>query len=317
MIDDITTTIKAQLYDRITSPLSGAFSLSWAIYNWKFITILFSDLKATEKITYISLNIFPNKYEILLHGFAIPLATAMALLIVYPIPAKLFYTISQHHKKTLKEVQQKFEDEMPMLNAEASKLRHDSRETQKKYELEIAEKSRDSHETKSRLKQAELTASSLEQNNNALQSEIKHALEVQQSLERSLGESNAKLDHLTALTLSLTPKITPARLDRDKITLTPPTPYQEPRPRPDTSRPASDITIESALNAQLYRKSILQEYSPRIHVSEGRIFLNLQKPKPRAYIISVYDTSEIGSIIDAAFATLQTLQDEKFSPEKT
>lgn len=101
MLDDITTAIKAQLYERATSPLLGAFLLSWCLINYKVILIIFSSLGAPEKITYISLNLFPRTQDYILKGIAFPLLASLSLIILYPHPAAWIYSISRsHHKKT-------------------------------------------------------------------------------------------------------------------------------------------------------------------------------------------------------------------------
>jgi len=50
-MDDIFKSIKAFLYDRVASPLFGAFVTAWSIWNYRVISILLSDeneLKGTE-----------------------------------------------------------------------------------------------------------------------------------------------------------------------------------------------------------------------------------------------------------------------------
>lgn len=53
MIEDITNSVKAELYGRAVSPLFGAFFLSWAVWNWKFWLVVFSSMEVSEKIDFI------------------------------------------------------------------------------------------------------------------------------------------------------------------------------------------------------------------------------------------------------------------------
>lgn len=123
MLDDIITTIKAQLYERATSPLLGSFLISWCVINYKFILIIFSSLPAPEKITYIGMNIFVSLHDYILKGVLYPLVAALALIIIYPYPAAAIYRISRNHQKQLKSIKQSIEDETPLTLEEARKLR--------------------------------------------------------------------------------------------------------------------------------------------------------------------------------------------------
>lgn len=134
MLEDISSTFKAHLYDRISSPLSGAFLFSWPAWNWKFLLVVLSDLTAPEKLAYITQNIYPTKESALLYGLTFPLITAIAFILLYPIPSLWAYKISQHHKKTFKTTQQKTEDDIPLPQEEAILLKKLLRESQRHYE---------------------------------------------------------------------------------------------------------------------------------------------------------------------------------------
>jgi hypothetical protein len=42
MVNEIVKSAKAQLSERIASPLIGSFVISWCLWNYKFLVILFS-----------------------------------------------------------------------------------------------------------------------------------------------------------------------------------------------------------------------------------------------------------------------------------
>lgn len=123
MLDDITTTIKAQLYERVSSPLLGSFLISWSLINYKLILILFSSLSAPEKITYIEFNLFSSIEDYMLKGVFLPLLATLAIILIYPYPAAKIYEISRTNRKKLKEIQQKIDDETPITRDEARKIR--------------------------------------------------------------------------------------------------------------------------------------------------------------------------------------------------
>ena len=140
MIEDLTTTIKAQLYERVSSPLLSSFFISWCGWNYKFILILFSGMASHEKIVYIDLNIFPNLASAVVHGALLPALTSLLLIFVYPIPAEFIYRHVKINQRRLKEIQQSIDDESPLSKEQARKLRREALENQLKYEAEIDSK---------------------------------------------------------------------------------------------------------------------------------------------------------------------------------
>lgn len=103
-MDDFIKSIKATLYDRTTSPLFGAFCISWIIWNYELILILFSSMEALEKINFIKLALYPTFVECILRGGVYPLITAGAFIYGYPYPAKFVYEFTYKKQKELKEI---------------------------------------------------------------------------------------------------------------------------------------------------------------------------------------------------------------------
>lgn len=125
-MDDLAKSVKAQLYERVSSPLLGTFALSWAAWNYRFILVLVSSMSVTEKIGYIDSQVFPTLEQILLRGALYPLLTALALIFLYPIPAKYVYQYWRRRQKELKEIQQQIDDETPLTKEEARQLRREA-----------------------------------------------------------------------------------------------------------------------------------------------------------------------------------------------
>jgi predicted RNase H-related nuclease YkuK (DUF458 family) len=141
MIDDLSKTIKAQLYERINSPLLGSFLLSWATWNYKFIVVLFSAMTVEKTFAYIDQTLYPNwthSLWILLIG---PAITAALIIFVYPYPAKFVYEYARKRQKELKEIQQKIDDETPLTKEEAKEIRTEA--SKKAIELEVRLQQRD------------------------------------------------------------------------------------------------------------------------------------------------------------------------------
>lgn len=141
MFDDLSKSIKAQLYERVSSPLLASFSLSWAAWNYRFILVIISSMSPGEKIAYIDSQIFQTSQEILLRGTLYPLITALCLIFVYPIPAKYVYQYWRRKQKELKEVQQQIDDETPLTKEEARQIRREALAASLEYDRAIQSQS--------------------------------------------------------------------------------------------------------------------------------------------------------------------------------
>ncbi len=125
MLDELTKSIKAQLYDRARSPLTGAFAISWSIWNFPSIVIFFSDLKFDEKMGHWE-KIYQNGPNGVFQLVVIPLISTVLFILFYPYAARwAFHYWHWQHRET-KKIQQKIEDETPLTQEEAAELRKKS-----------------------------------------------------------------------------------------------------------------------------------------------------------------------------------------------
>lgn len=137
MFDDLIKTVKAQLYDRLTSPLLGCFLLSWVIWNYKFIFTLFSEMKTEDKFKFIENYIYVGHYSHFIYGLLLPFITTLFFIFIYPYPAKFAYAFFRKRQVELKEIQQKIDDETPLTRDEARKIRSDAVKMSIEFEQEI------------------------------------------------------------------------------------------------------------------------------------------------------------------------------------
>lgn len=141
MLDDLAKTVKAQLYERVSSPLLGAFAISWVAWNYRFLLVLVSSMPVADKFTYIDNNIFNSYQSIFLHGSLYPLITTLLLIFIYPYPAKFVYGYWRTRQRELKEIQQRIDDETPLTREEARELRHETLNTRLEFEQQLERRS--------------------------------------------------------------------------------------------------------------------------------------------------------------------------------
>lgn len=153
MLDDLTKEIKAQLYERVKSPLFGAFALSWVAWNYRALLAVASKMSFQETLAYLD-SVYPSGWEKLAFGLGAPLLTAVVFLLVYPYPARWMYRYWASQHKELKKVQQQIEDDTPMTQEEARALRKASLTQVAELDAEISKQRLINKELNERLRSA-------------------------------------------------------------------------------------------------------------------------------------------------------------------
>jgi hypothetical protein len=125
LFEDVSKSIKASLYDRVSSPLFGAFSFSWGAWNYKFLLLLLSSIDVKNKIEYIEMVLYPSYQELLFTGFACPLITSVLFILIYPLPAKYIYKYWHSQQIHLKAIKQDIEDKTPLTIKESIDIRRE------------------------------------------------------------------------------------------------------------------------------------------------------------------------------------------------
>lgn len=141
---DILESIKSNFKDRIESPLSGAFCVSWVLWNYKFFVVIFSNMEPGAKFHYIEQSLWNPWYIALIFFFFGPLATALFYIFIYPVPARWALKFSLESKRDIQEIRLAAEGKRPISEEEAMELRvkyihkADDLENQLKNQIEIA-----------------------------------------------------------------------------------------------------------------------------------------------------------------------------------
>ena len=137
MFEDVSKSIKSSLYDRVSSPLFGAFTLSWGIWNYKLLLTLFSSMDVQDKIKHIETILYPDSQALLLTGFAYPLIASVLFIFIYPIPARFIYQYWHSQQINLKKIKQKIEDETPLTIEESRDIRREILNLESQYDAEL------------------------------------------------------------------------------------------------------------------------------------------------------------------------------------
>lgn len=134
MVDEILKSAKAQISERIASPLIGSFAISWCLWNYKFLVILFSSASVSQTFALIDTIAFPTTLSLVLNGVLLPTLTAVAYIFAYPYPAKYVYEFTRRRQKEINEVRQRIEDETLLTIEESRNIRAEAFQTEKAHQ---------------------------------------------------------------------------------------------------------------------------------------------------------------------------------------
>lgn len=174
MLDDLTKEIKAQLYERVKSPLFGAFAFSWVAWNYRALLAVLSKMSFQEKIGYFD-TLYPTFWHWLGYCLAGPLLVAVLFLLAYPHPARWMYRYWANQHKELKKVQQSIEDETPLTQEEARALRKASIAQISELESQITDLRQLNRELNERLRESAVEQSRLTNERDQFQEAAKAA----------------------------------------------------------------------------------------------------------------------------------------------
>jgi hypothetical protein len=99
---DVFLSIRDWFKDRVGNPFFASFLVAWLILNWRVVLVLFSDMTALDKITWLDTRLYPERWHWTYYGLVTPLATAALYVALSPhILRKVsVYCRKEQHKST-------------------------------------------------------------------------------------------------------------------------------------------------------------------------------------------------------------------------
>ena len=140
MFDEILKSIRSQLYERAVSPLFGSVLISWGIWNYKFVLLVFSGIAITEKYSLIDEVLFSNWQQIYLRGALYPFLTAIFYIFVYPYPAKYVFAFSRNRQKEINDIKHRIEEETLLTVKESRAIRGEIFALEEEHQKEVKRK---------------------------------------------------------------------------------------------------------------------------------------------------------------------------------
>lgn len=136
MISEFRKSIKAVLYERLTSPFSGAFFFSWFIWNWKLIYYLFfSNEEIVKRLSFVDRN-YINPWNNLVY----PFISAVFLIALYPFISTAAFWIWLKFKNWQNELRNEVENKQLLTLEKSVELRMEIRSQQEQFDKVLSSK---------------------------------------------------------------------------------------------------------------------------------------------------------------------------------
>jgi hypothetical protein len=133
MLSELSNSIKASLYERAISPLSGVFFISWVVINWRLLSVLFlSNQDIVSRISFIDssyVNSYPNFWE--------PIWISVVIAVCYPFIGIIPYFLWEKANAIKLTIKAKLEIDTPLTVEQQKQMRQQLEKlTRKQYEYD-------------------------------------------------------------------------------------------------------------------------------------------------------------------------------------
>ncbi len=119
---DILHSIRLQINERLSSPLIGAFVISWVCWNYRFLFVIFSDLPIHHRLDVIDNFLYRTNGDIWIYAILLPLASAITYILLSPYPTRWIYGYWLNEQNKLKNLRDKIEGQKLLTVEESRKI---------------------------------------------------------------------------------------------------------------------------------------------------------------------------------------------------
>ncbi len=139
MFEELASSIRDYFRERISSPILSTFTINWALWNYKFITVLFYPEHYTKRFNYIDSQLYKDGFLHVLSSTVLkPELTTIIFLVTYPILSKLVYSYWRQKQKELKEIREKIEGDTLLTKQESQKILKRLFQLEQEYENDLS-----------------------------------------------------------------------------------------------------------------------------------------------------------------------------------
>lgn len=135
MLNELTKSIRLHLSERLTSPLMGAFLISWCIFNYEIVLVTISNEAPSIKTALIK-GYFSSRWDYILR-LVTPIGLTLLYIYAYPYPARWTYEYSRKKQKDILEIRRQIEDDILLTEKESRKIKAEISRIKTKHESEV------------------------------------------------------------------------------------------------------------------------------------------------------------------------------------
>lgn len=137
-MNDLISSVRLYLYEKLSSPFFGAFLASWIIWNHEYLFIIFSDTLPVEQRFNLAHDLLYPTWQLGIgRALVAPVVTSVLFILLYPIP-ELWLFSYWHWRQTKLRDKRNALDQAQMLSVEDSrKLTVAMLEIEEKYQDKI------------------------------------------------------------------------------------------------------------------------------------------------------------------------------------
>ncbi len=214
-MSDFFESLSQQLKERLASPLSGAFIVSWLIINYRFMVVLLSDSAPLEKFDIIHSQIFPDLWAIGYYGIGVPLLLSSAYIIAYPYPARWAMSYSLYQKRKSREARIKSEGLIAMTREDVDAVVDPLTQKITKLQDELEKKNIVIDRLEGNIERKEVTIHDLDRRRADLQKELEAATSNISQLRTDIETERKNTEHSNRQLDELNSKLSSQRKDAD------------------------------------------------------------------------------------------------------
>lgn len=207
MIKDITNSIKAALYQRVSSPLYGTYIFSWFLFNWNIVLPLFFGVdKFDIRLESFKTSLYTSESVFIYSTIWFPFLMTVTILGLQPLLQRFLFIYTEWNKSEGLKRRDNFSSEIMLTLEQSNELRASFQNLQKFHQEILRNKESEIEEYKQQLVIKEEINNRLNKKNMEL-TEAVTALEISSSAtskalvntETSFSELNSKYSRLAGL----------------------------------------------------------------------------------------------------------------------
>lgn len=141
MFEEILTSFRASLRERVTSPLLGTFGIAWVLWNYRLLAVLFSTSTYTEKFEYIDAVLYGGDFsKRVLCQFVGPAISTLIFVYAYPVLAKFVFKYWRTKQQETRQIRLEIDNKTLLTKEESFKLMQQLATLESEFEAQISER---------------------------------------------------------------------------------------------------------------------------------------------------------------------------------